>query len=181
MSRLRVHRRKDGVRVVHGLTWFAVAMLLDLPSLVSGEFPEAVEKRLFPDPSDDESHRTEWRRTVRPDLFALLASAREIVERDLRSIRPERGDPGARGWRLEIRPKHVHAWLSALQAARLHLGEIHHFSEMEIDDGLDFAADAERGLALMKLDVLTALQGALVLNEMPEPDAPPDLGPPPTA
>ena len=34
-------------------------------------------------PSDDEEHRDEWRRWVHPDLHALLASAEELVEKDL--------------------------------------------------------------------------------------------------
>ena len=59
-----------------------------------GEDTKAVEDRLFPTPSDDESEkalREDWKAHVEPELHALFLSARQVVEADLRGFREEEG------------------------------------------------------------------------------------------
>lgn len=158
MSRLRVTRGEGGAWIVEGVTEDLAFVLRELPGLLGADQPDAVRKRLFPDPSDDEEMAAEWRRTQHPELFALLADARTVVESDLPSL--ARGFP-ARKWRLEIPQAHLTAWISALNAARLALGAVHEVTAADMDPER-LAPDTERGLAILRIDLYGWLQGALI-------------------
>jgi hypothetical protein len=179
-----VTRRPDGTVAVDGILPLLVASLIEVPELL--EKPEGpVRRRLFPEPSDEKRQRAEWARLVHPDLFALLASAREIVERDLKGLEPGASFQGIPRWRLEIPPQHVNAWISALNAARLALGALNGI-ESEVDLHPDLIAKGEkieideRTLAVIKINVLAELQQLLILDGLPEgerPRAPEEEGP----
>jgi len=158
-----VARRPDGALVLEPLAPWYVAVLAELPALLHPDQPEAVKRRLYPDPSDDEEQKAEWKRLVAPELFALIASAREIVERDLGRIAPA----AAGTWRLEIPAGHLAAWIGALHAARLTLGERHGLGEREMSGAVD-ELPPERRLARTKVRLLGMLEEALVYEAMPE-------------
>jgi hypothetical protein len=153
----RVRRRKDGTICVAGLSSIEVMVLRQVPDLLGRDQPEAVRKRLFPDAFDDDERADEWRRTQHPELFALLADSKRIVESDLASLAPRARPPG---WAMQIPAAHVNAWLSALNAARLAIvaeqgltaAELE-AEELELDD---------RGLAVVKSSVLGGLQQGIV-------------------
>lgn len=96
---------------------------------------------------------------MHPELFALLASARAIVDRDLRRIEPENG--AGLGWHLQIPRKHVAGWLSALNAARLTLAELHDIGEEEMARE-DLEVCDERTAAVAKIHLLGLLQQLLI-------------------
>ena len=90
----RMTRMSDGgLRMTELAPWF-VGVLLELPELLDSDQPEAVSQRLYPDPSDDDEQKRDWDKYVRPELFALIASAREIVIRDIGGMGPDQKQPG---------------------------------------------------------------------------------------
>lgn len=172
-----VTRREDGSVVIESLFPLHVAALVEVPELL--EKPEGdVRRRLFPEPSDDAKQRDEWDRLVRPELFALLASAREILLRDLKGLEAAEPLGGVPRWNVTIPAQHVNAWISALNAARLALGAQHGVEseedlhpDLEEKDGkieLD-----ERTFAVVKISVLADLQALLILGGLPESERPP--------
>jgi len=158
LSRLRVSRAADGALTVDGVPDALAQVVREVPGLLGADQPEAVRKRLYPDSSEDEEAAAEWRRTQHPELFALLADARTIVEADLRSLTK---GPLKRTWRLEIPKAHTAAWISALNAARLALGALHEVTAADMDPDHEPIAD-ERGLAILRIDLYAWLQVALI-------------------
>lgn len=180
-----VTRRPDGSLLVEGLFPLHVAALVEVPELI--DRPQGdVRRRLFPDPSDDEKQKGEWDRLVRPELFALLASAREILLRDLRGLGPAEPLGSVPRWSVAVPAQHVNAWISALNAARLALGaefrveseqDLH--PEIEEKDG-KIEID-ERTFAIVKISALADIQALLILDGLPEgerPGRPEEEGPP---
>lgn len=173
----RVTRQEDGSVAIDGLFPLHVAALVEVPDLI--EKPEgAVKNRLFPEPSDDDDQRADWERLVRPELFALLASAREILLRDLQGLGPAKPLGGVPRWNVTVPAQHVHAWISALNAARLALGAEHGVeSEEDLHPDLEekdgkIEVD-ERTLAVIKISALADIQALLILDGLPEGERPP--------
>jgi hypothetical protein len=160
------YRRPDGTAVLDLVPASFAADLRALPWLLElGDAPPEVRARLFPEPCHgagerDEVLREEWQRHVEPELFALLASAREVVQRDLGQLEPP---PGRRRRRvkLEIPLGHVPAWVSALNAARLHLGTLHGVTPDDMD-GEEPTGDEARQAALTRIHRYGELQFVLI-------------------
>ena len=159
MSRPTLTRLADGDCVLGNLHPFFVSILLELPRLLDPEQPEVVRERLYPLPSDDEQTREEWRRYVHPEILALVASAREIVGRDLGS------------WSIQIPARHTNAWISALNTARLTLGAVHGITEEDMERDQEPRTWDEKRLALLKVDHLALLQELLINSVSPPPQA----------
>jgi len=164
-------RQADGSLALEGLDAGFLHLILGVPVLLGEDAPEVVRERLFPLPGEDEEAREEWRRLVHPDLFALLASAKEIVIRDLGGIEPF-GDGSIPGvWRIPIPEDHIQAWISALNAARLALGAMYDIGEADMESD-DFEEPFnERKLAVMQISLLGALQAILIEDQTPPPEA----------
>ena len=157
MSRPSLSRGEDGECVLESLHPFFVSILLELPQLLDPEQPDAVRERLYPQPSEDPETREEWSRLVHPELFALVASAREVVGRDLSS------------WSLRIPADHVNAWISALNTARLTLGAAHGVTEEDMQRQEEAQTWDEKRLALIKMDHFALLQDLLIHSVNPPP------------
>ncbi len=167
MIPIRLTRGLDGRIVFENLPAWLVALLRELDDLLEDDQSEEADARLFPMPSDDPEHREEWRRLVHPDLFALRASAREVVELDLADL--EASVPPDVGFRLEIPEPHVHAWIHALNSARLTLAETHGIGQAELEDsGVDLPD--ERSFAVQRIHVLGHLQSLMIGGRYPEID-----------
>ena len=188
----QLSRMSDGSLRLSGLAPWFVGVLVQLPDLLDSDQPEEVSRRLYPDPSPDEEMRKEWDKYVRPELFALVATAREIVLKDIGNLhlgpdpdpRGEDGDAlfgGLAMCTLDIPEKHVQAWISALNVARLtlscHFGvEDTDMQEPDLDDEDedDPGFDARR-IAIAQIHLLGFVQQMLVEEENPPPsdfDAP---------
>ena len=186
----QLSRMSDGsLRLSELAPWF-VGVLVQLPDLLDSDQPEAVSQRLYPDPSDDKEIQETWDKYVRPELFALVATAREIVLQDIGNLRlgtdPDpRGEdtellpPGLAMCSLDIPGKHVQAWISALNVARLTLSTRFELEDMDMtepddDDELDEEEDDEnvfdmRRIAIAQVHLLGFLQQMLVEEENPPP------------
>ena len=162
MNGLTLRRGKDGALVVGRIPPLLDAVLRELPSFLGPEQPEAAKRRLFPDPGGDEEAVLEWRRTQHPELFALIADARSVVERDLASLAPGRG-----GSRLTIPADHANAWISALNAARLSLGAVHEVTAADMDSEAEPSLD-ERGFAILRIHLYAWLQATLIEGAPPQ-------------
>jgi hypothetical protein len=158
LSGLGATRGKDGALAVTGIPPLLAEVVRELPSLLGADQPDVVKKRLFPDPSDDEAIAAEWRRAQHPELFALLADSKRIVEHDLASLAKAKRGPM---WRLEIPAAHVTAWISALNAARLALGALFDVTADDMHPDREPTYD-ERGLAILRIDLFAWLQGTLI-------------------
>ena len=159
MSELQLSWKPDGTAVFVGLPLWLVAVLRELPSHLAPEQPDVVRGRLFPRPSDDEEHNVEWQRVVVPELFALIASAREIVERDLEAI--PYPDASQETHTLEIPAAHVDAWISALNTTRLTLGAVHAVGQEDLESEEPPPFD-ERGIAIEKIQLFGLFQHLLI-------------------
>jgi hypothetical protein len=173
----RVVRKEDGSAAIEGLFPLHVAALVEVPELL--DKPDGdVRRRLFPDPSDETKQKEDWDRLVRPELFALLASAREIVLRDLKGLEPAEPLQGVPRWSVTVPAQHVNAWISALNAARLALGAQHGVeSEQDMRPKLEekdgkIEVD-EKTLAVIKISALADIQAMLILDGLPENERPP--------
>ena len=166
-----VHRDEDGDVILRGLSPWLVAAIFELPGILAAEPSNEVRKRLFPSPSEDDAEmEEEWARLVHPELFSLLASAREIVERDIGNLS------------LTVPADHVQAWISALNAARLTLAETHGIDEGDLDgepDTSDWSEEKEG--AVVRLEMLGWLQEMLIRAVAPPPPGEEDGEAPDTA
>jgi len=173
----QVTRKPDGSAEIEGLFPLHVAALVEVPDLLDKPDGE-VKRRLFPDPSDEAKQKEEWDRLVRPELFALLASAREILLRDLRGLVAAEPFGGVPRWSITVPAQHVNAWISALNAARLALGTQHGIeSEDDLHPDLEpkegkIEVD-ERTFAVIKISALAEIQQMLIMDGLPEDQRPP--------
>jgi hypothetical protein len=144
---------------IENLDVWLLSILLEVPSLLGSDQPDAVRRRLYPYPGEDEEAQAEWERNVHPELFALIADARQVVGRDLANVQPGAG--GERGARLRIPPEHHAAWISALNGARLALGALHDVdaADMALEQ---FEQWGPREEAIAKIELLGWVQGLLV-------------------
>jgi hypothetical protein len=153
---LSLRRDADGAFRVSRIPPLLDSVLRELPSILAREQPDAVKRRLFPDPGGDPEAVAEWRRTQHPELFALLADARTIVERDLSSLTIDED-----GSRFTIPAAHLNAWISALNAARLTLGATHDVTAADMESEDEPVID-ERSLAILRIHLYAWLQATLI-------------------
>ena len=163
MNGVSVTRTADGALAVGNLPPLFVELLLELPFLLAADPPEAVRRRLFPDPGADEAINAEWRRAQHPELFALLADAQAIVRDDLASLAPSKEMPW---WTLEVPAAHVNAWISALNAGRLAHGALHEVTQRDMEAEIPEELD-DRGMCLLKILSSWELQAALIEGPAP--------------
>jgi len=166
----RLIRHADGRVVLDRLAPAFVHVLHELPDLLGPDQPDEVKDRLYQHATEDEEHKKEWERFVHPDLFALVASAREVVLEDLGGFRPDEDPEHAGTWRLEIEGKHVPAWISGLNVARLTLGARHEIEEGDMAE--EFVPDDwdEKDVAVAKIHLLAWLQQLLIEDQHPTPE-----------
>ena len=193
------HDEDGGLRLAHLAPWF-VSAILELPDLLDPDQSDEVKRRLYPEPSEDPAQSDEWKKYVHPDLFALLASAREIVCKDLEALRRMDDAFPLALWELSIPDDHVNAWISGLNAGRLTLATRHGIDEEAMDrtsflmvedpDDVDDASEEEssddhvtrlralldaweeRRIVLQKIDLLGGLQEMIIEDRHPPPVGP---------
>ena len=115
---------------------------------------------------DGDGFNEDWRQYVEPELRDLFRSAREIVSDDLRKLPAPEEEAASRSVSdavmdpaafaptphiLEIPPRHLEAWLSVLNQARLVIAARRGFGEREMDEDLPFPPLSERDLDLFRV------------------------------
>lgn len=185
MSAPHIGRDDDGALHLTNLAPWFVSVLLDVPQVLEKDQEnEAVKERLYPEPSGDEKQKEEWIKYVYPELFALIADARAVVMRDLGGLVPSESEEPFGVWEMRIPRKHVNAWISALNAARLSIGAKYGIEEEDMaDDPVDIETWDDKRLAVTKIHLLGWLQQLILEDDNPPqdgfeiPDAlPPDIG-----
>ncbi len=162
---------------------FFLDLLRRLPASVDTSDDPAARARLFGDPippgQDGDGFNEDWRQFVEPELRDLFRSARQTVEEDLGSLPPPAekaaGDEGVdvldpaafapTRHALEIPTRHLEAWLSVLNQARLVIAARRGFGEKEMDEDLPFPPFGERDLDLFRIHFYDFLQ-QVILREM---------------
>ena len=183
----RITRAEDGGLNISNLAPGFISLLLELPEVLAPEFQddEAVKERLYPEPSGDEEQKKEWIKFVYPELFALIVDARTVVTRDLGGLVPCEEEELFGAWEMNIPKKHVNAWISALNAARLSIGAKHGVEEEDMADDEPVEDDAwtEKRVAVTKIHLLGWLQQMILEDRNPPQDEleipdwlPPDIG-----
>lgn len=178
-----VVRMPDGGVELRDWPSWAVRVLDEVPVLADPALPRGKARdRIFPAATADAADSPgakEWIRNVHPELFALFASAKEIVVGDLAAAdRTKRGKLR----RLTIPRAHVDGWISALQTARLHLAAAFDIDADAMKAPIESLSDDRRGVVL-RIDLLAELQYHLVRGpgEAGESAAGGDKGPAPGA
>lgn len=158
----------DGAVELRDWPPWALQVIEELLILADPNLPDGPARdRLFQVANEESAE--EWRKNVHPELFALLASAREIVTKDLAGAKRGRG---GRLRRMRIEREHLPAWISALQTARLHLAAAFDVDAAAMRAPLDTLRDDVRGVVL-RIDLLAELQYHLLRGVDPESAVPP--------
>ena len=160
MKHLRV--QPDGEKHIRitGIDPVLLDCLHSLPETLEQRDSPAVRDRLFPDlTTDDDDANRDWQQFVAPELHHLFASAGETVVRDLTAMQ---SDPThADLLQLTFPAEHLPSWLTAVNQARLILGEVFDVTESDMDD-TDFDLKTPKDLALLRIHILGYLLELLV-------------------
>ncbi|HKE02132.1 MAG TPA: DUF2017 family protein, partial [Planctomycetota bacterium] len=150
-----------GDLVLGGLPEPFLEVLKEVPAILDlASSRKDAASRIYPDPYDDEAANESWRRHARPEIAALFASARELVEGDL--SQSGREATSRRAWKVPISAAHHAAWISALNAARLVLGVVHRVTAEDMDRLRESPPASERDVAILKIHLLGWAQELLV-------------------
>ena len=137
---------------ISGIDPLLADCLYELPDILEQRDKPAARARLFPDPThNDAQANADWQRLIQPDLHHLLASAGEIVARDLTTLQLE--SPDTDSLCATFPAEHVNAWMSALNQARLILGELFHIEEHDMNEPL-VDLHSPKARAVLKIHVL---------------------------
>ena len=160
MRHLRVHAVNEKQLRITGLDTVLCDCLQLLPDILEQRDASAAHHRLFPDPvPGDIATNDDWHRLIGPELRHLFVAAGETVARDLTALQP---DPkNETQWQLTFPAEHLAAWLSALNQARLILGELHQVTEDDMNSA-DLDLRRPKDLALFQIHILGFLLQQLV-------------------
>jgi hypothetical protein len=154
--------RPEGTKSIRitGIDPVVLDSLFALPEILEQRDKPGVRDRLLPAPTaSDEALNADWQQNVTPDLRHLFVTASETVLRDLTGVD---ADPqGEHLQQLTFPAEHLHAWMSAINEARLILGELLHITEEDMAV-MDFNLEEPRGLAIFRVHVLGYLLEHLV-------------------
>jgi hypothetical protein len=149
MIHLRV-RAADTKHVrITGIDPFLARCLGELPDLIQRANTECLG-RLYPDPTTDPNINADWQQYVTPDLHHLFVAAGQTVEQDLTGLGP---DTKVRDhFQVTLPAAHLKAWISALNQARLHLGDHHDVTEADMNSR-EFDLDIPKRNAVFQIHI----------------------------
>ncbi len=125
-----------------------------LPEILEQRDSPAARQRLLPHPTTtDATANAEWQLAVAPELRHAFVAAGDTVTRDLTGVTAD--------GQLTFVAEHLNAWMSALNEARLILGEIFHITDADMESA-DFDVKTAKGLAIFRIHVLGWLLQLLV-------------------
>ena len=152
MNHLRIQPLDEKRVRLSGIDPFLAACLQELPEVLSQCDHPSARQRLFPDPTaHDEEVNADWHRLMEPDLRHLFVSAAETMARDLTSLEPDASETDC--LQVAFPAAHVSAWMSALNQARLILGELHRVEERDMASA-QFDLREPKHLAVLKIHLL---------------------------
>lgn len=156
MMTLRVVMVDEKRLAIRGIDPVIGRCLYELPDILRLRDRPGVRDRLLPGLiAGDDAVNDEWREWVGPELQHLFAAAADTVVRDLTTL--DRGE-------ILLPVEHVVAWMSALNQARLILGELHQVTEADMNRA-DFDLDHPRQKALLQIHLLGYLLQLFIEHE----------------
>ena len=169
MTDLRVQPLDEKRIRISGIPVVLAVMLREMPEILEMRDSPDARKRLFPEPTrSNEKINKEWQQMVGPELRHLFVSAGETVTRDLTALAVD--DKDAEAYQVEFPIEHVRAWMSALNQARLILGEVHEINEEDMNRA-DFNPQNPKHLAALRIHLLGYLLQLFVeLETVDEPE-----------
>ena len=178
---MKLRRKEDGsgTLILDRIEPFFVDQLRRLPGLADPSDDPAARSRLFSAPmargADGDEFNEDWERYVEPEIRSLFRSAQQAVEEDLAPLPAPVGqepigvfDPAAfapTSLKLEIPVKHLEAWLSVLNQARLVIAAKRGFGERDMNSDLPFPPFSERDLDLFRVNFYDGIQ-QIILSEL---------------
>lgn len=155
MSELRVQSIDAKHIRVSGIEPFLTYCLQGLGEVLEQRDLPSVRGRLFPNPTAaDQRLNNDWEKSVTPELRHIFVTAGETVFRDLTGLKEDAQVPPQ--YEVTFPAEHINAWMSALNEARLILGERFHITEGDMDK-ISLEAPDEKTLAIVKVEMLGAL------------------------
>jgi hypothetical protein len=146
MTPLRIEPAGPKHLRITGINPVIADCLLAVPEILEQRDSPAARQRLLPDPTPaDAPTNADWQRLIAPELRRLFVTAGQTVTRDLTVLRA--------GLPLTFPAKHRNAWMSALNEARLILGERFKITEADMT-AEDFSVREPKGLAVFRIHVL---------------------------
>ena len=178
---MKLRRKEDGSGTIifDRIEPFFLEQLRRLPRLADPADDSAAKWRLFSAPMargmDGDEFNEDWERYVEPEIRSLFRTAQQTVEEDLAPLPDGSGqepigifDPAAfvpTSIQLEIPVKHLEAWLSVLNQARLVISARRGFGERDMEGEMPFPPFTERDLDLFRVNFYDELQ-QIVLREL---------------
>lgn len=163
MTHLRVQAAGPKNIRITGIDPVLVDSLFALPEILELRDRPSIRSRLLPDPTTDNAAlNQDWQQHVTPELRHLFVAAAETVLRDLTGMAEIPQSQHLH--EVSFPAEHLSAWVSAINQARLILGELHHITETDMA-GRDFELATARGLAIFRIHVLGYLLQLLVEHE----------------
>lgn len=152
MIDLRVRSLDEKHIRISGIPPVLAAILRELPVILELRDSLDAQARLFPDPTaEDDRINNEWQQSVTPELRHLFASAGETLTRDLTALTADKKE--LETYHIDFPIEHVNAWMSAINQARLILGEVHKIDETDMNH-TDFNPESPKHMAALRIHLL---------------------------
>jgi hypothetical protein len=178
MNPLRISATDEKHISISGIPPVLVFCLRELPHILEKRDMPDPRARLFPAPTtlagkpslttlagkpaltrDDEKINADWEQIIVPELRHLFVTAGETVARDLANIEEESAE--SHSCRVTFAAAHLNAWMSAINEARLILGELFDVTEQDMNrEDLDLEDPKQFGV--LKIGALGWLLGHLI-------------------
>lgn len=151
MRQLRVER--DGPKHIRltGISPILLDSLFALPEIFAARDHPRVRQRLLPAPTEGDSQANrDWDEHVAPELRHLFVAAADTLLRDLAGLAVASPSPPRQ---LRFPAEHLPAWMSAVNQARLILGELFGVTETDMARE-DLELEQARDRAILRIHVL---------------------------
>jgi len=154
---MEIRRHNDHIEISE-LDPFLAELLRQIPASASPDGVPAAEQRLFSSPTNGKELElsAEWKQYVEPELRRLFQNATETVAADLDQLNGNEKSLANRS--LRIPAKHIDAWLSTLNQARLVIAAKNNFTETELGDHFRSPIGSRRDLSLFQINFYGFLQ-----------------------
>ena len=145
---------------IRGIEPFMANCLEGVAEVLDRRDSPQVKERLFPDPTPANVKMNEdWQKLISPDLRHLFVAAGDTVARDLTGLAEDAREKGS--YEVTFPAEHLNAWMSALNEARLILGELFHITEKDMNKKR-FDNTDPRTLAIVRIHMLGYLLQLLI-------------------
>jgi|GEM_PF-776712 len=169
MNPLRVRAVDEKHIRISGIPPLLVFCLRELPHILEKRDTPDARARLFPSPTtlagkpaltrDDEKINNDWEQIIVPELRHLFVTSGETVARDLVNLEEESAE--THSGRVMFAAVHLNAWMSAINEARLILGELFNVTEQDMNRE-DLDIEDTKQFAVLKIGALGWLLGHLI-------------------